>query len=407
MIKKLRIKFICINMFIVTIMLCTILGLVMHFTHTNLENQNIQMLQELSSFPVKFTPPDMPSTQVRLPYFALQQRANDIHVLSNQTTFNLENTDLLEKLLKTVSNSKESTGIIKDYSLRFYRTNTHQGEQIFFTDISSEINTLDHLLNNCIAIGIGAFFAFLVISWLLAHWAIHPVEEAWTQQKQFVGDASHELKTPLTVITTNAELLLMNPCEEAAKIQFIQNILTMSAQMRGLTDSLLNLARIDNTSLKHTFTKVNISDLVSHTVLPFEPVFFEQRLELIEQIDNNLFVMGDTVYLRQIVEILLDNAQKYAYPQTVVHITLKQSGRKHCLLTVTNTGETIKKEDQKNIFKRFYRIDKARNMNHSYGLGLSIAANAVRQHKGKIWVHSANNRTTFYVQFQLLLSIDC
>lgn len=75
MIKKLRIKFICINMFIVTIMLCTILGLVMYFTHTNLENQNIQMLQELSSFPVKFTPPDMPSTQVRLPYFALQQRA--------------------------------------------------------------------------------------------------------------------------------------------------------------------------------------------------------------------------------------------------------------------------------------------------------------------------------------------
>lgn len=402
MLKKLRIKFICINMSIVTIMLCTILGLIMHFTHINLENQNIQMLQELSSFPIKFSPPDAPSTEVRLPYFSLQQRAKEIHIMSNQSTFDLEDTEFLEQLLKAATTSKETTGLIKDYSLRYYRTNTPQGEQIFFTDISSEINTLDHLLHNCIVIGIGAFFVFLIISWLLARWAIHPVEEAWTQQKQFVGDASHELKTPLTVITTNAELLLMNPVMDTNGQQFARNILTMSAQMRGLTESLLNLARVDDGSVKHAFFTVNLSELIANSVLPFEPVFYEQHLELTEQIENNLFVKGDPSKLRQVIEILLDNAQKYADPHTVVPITFQRISRKHCLVTITNTGETISKEDQKNIFKRFYRIDKARGMNHSYGLGLSIAEQIIKQHNAKIWVQSQNRQTTFYVQLPLI-----
>lgn len=400
MLKKLRIKFICINMFIVTLMLCIILGLVMHFTHTNLENQNIQMLQELSSLPIKFSPPDIPSEKVRLPYFSLQERGNDIHVMSNQTSYDLSDPALLENLLKQATTSNDSFGTIKEYALRFYRANTPLGEQIFFTDISSEINTMEHLLQLCIAIGIGAFFIFLIISWLLARWAIHPVEEAWKQQKQFAADASHELKTPLTIITTNAELLCMDNCTDQNRELFSHNILSMTTQMRGLVESLLNLARTDDGSIKNNFSKVNISVLFSNALLPFEPVFYEQHLKLVEQIEKDIYVKGDPAYLRQLIEILLDNAQKYAYPQTVVHLTLTRSSRKHCTLAVTNTGETIAKEELRNIFKRFYRIDKVRTMKHSYGLGLSIAENIVLRHKGKIWVESQQNQTTFYIQLR-------
>lgn len=402
MLKRLRIKFIFINMTIVTIMLCIILGMVMHFTHTSLESQNIQMMQELSSVPIKFTPPGMPTNQVRLPYFTLQQERNEILVASNNSSFDLSDKELLTELLNIASNSDESTGIIEEYSLRYYRVNTPTGEHVVFTDISSEINTLDHLLRNCIIIGVGAFLIFFVLSWLLARWAIRPVEDAWTQQKQFVGDASHELKTPLTVITTNAELLQMTNCSESERAQFSNNILTMARQMRGLVESLLNLARVDDGSAKLTFSSVDFSELVSNAILPFEAMFFEQNLEFINRIEKNLSVKGDESHLRQVVEILLDNAQKYSHPQTVVHLTLTTTGRNHCLLSVTNTGDVISKEDLKNIFKRFYRVDQTRSMNHSYGLGLSIAENIVQQHKGKIWAESQDGRNTFYVQLPLL-----
>ena len=175
------------------------------------------------------------------------------------------------------------------------------------------------------------------------------------------------------------------------------NILTMSRQMRGLVEDLLELARVDDGIARTVWTRVDLSRLVSDAVLTFEPVCFEAGLTLETDIQPDITVRGSESHLRQVAEILLDNARKYADPGGTVTVTLTRQGRRHCLLSVADPGEAISPEDLKNIFKRFYRADKARAMDHSYGLGLSIADSIVTDHHGKIWAESAGGINTFFV----------
>ncbi len=137
--------------------------------------------------------------------------------------------------------------------------------------------------------------------------------------------------------------------------------------------------------------------MVCDAILPFEPVFFEKGLTLTVQVEEGIHSTGAVVQLRQIVEILLDNASKYCKDFGAAWISLKRQGKRHCVLSVTNEGEEIQTEELKNIFKRFYRADKARNQSGSFGLGLSIAQNIVKQHRGRIWAESKNGMNSFYV----------
>lgn len=272
---------------------------------------------------------------------------------------------------------------------------------LVFTDISSELSTMRNLLRNCILIAIASFLIFLVIAICFARWAVHPVEEAWKQQRQFVSDASHELKTPLTVILTNVEFLKSREFDETKKLQFVDNIYTMSQQMRGLVESLLQLARVDNGILeKLPSERIDLSKLCENESLTFEVMFFEKGLMLETKLAEDVYVKGAESYVKQVVEILLDNAQKYSDPNGTVTLGLTKDAH-HCTLYVANPGDEISPENRKNIFKRFYRGDEARAMNHSYGLGLAIADDIVKGMKGRIWVDSENHRNTFKVELPL------
>lgn len=364
---------------------------------------------------------------------------------------------VLEELVSAATASEEKVGDLRDYNLRYYRSGARKwsygktpdrnpvpetapaaeatsssagedapadsaggaevhvpdrpaeaapastdGQIIIFMDISSEIATMQNLYRTCVIIGLGSFASFLVISIFFARWAVRPVEEAWAQQRQFVSDASHELKTPLTVILTDAEMLKSPRFDEAHKTQFVENILTMSNQMRGLVESLLQLARVDSGAIqKMPLQTIDLSGLVSDELLTFDALFFEKGLTLAEDITDGITVHGSPQHLKQVVEILLDNAQKYAAPQGTVQVTLQKSGAHHCLLSVSDPGDPIRPEDLKKIFQRFYRIDEARAMNHSYGLGLSIAENIVKNHKGRIWAESAEGINTFRVELPM------
>lgn len=389
MLKKLRIKFICINMIIVTAMLCIIFGLVFHFTRTSLETESLQVMQELAARPT--------SNDIRLPYFILQIGSRG-DIISISKYFDLSDGDFLEELINKVFSINTQTGVIDEYNLRFYRSASPYSQLIVFMDISSEVMTLNNLTKTCILIGTVSFLVFMLISFVLARWAVKPVEKAWIQQRQFVSDASHELKTPLTVIMTNAELLQSPDYDEAARSQFSDSILTMSHQMRGLVEGLLELARVDNGTAKMTFSSLDFSKLIYDALLPFEPVFFEKGLTLTSQIEPEITLTGSESHLKQVIDILLDNAQKYSAPGSEAVVTLKKKNRTHCLLTVATAGDEISPEDLKNIFRRFYRIDKARSMNSSYGLGLSIAESIVNEHHGKIWAESASGANTFFVE---------
>ena len=260
-------------------------------------------------------------------------------------------------------------------------------------DISGEQTAMQNLTLTCIGIGMLSVGAFWALSILLARWAVRPVERAWAEQRQFVADASHELKTPLTVILTNAELMQTEPDP-----QYARSVLTMSHRMRSLVESLLELARVDNGAVRAAFEDTDLSALVEDELLPFEPVYFERGLELDCDTEANLRVTGSPRHLRQVLAVLLDNAMNHSPEGSAVRVRLRQQGG-WALLTVANPGD-LTKEDCRNIFLRFYRVDAARS-GGGYGLGLPIAKGIVQDHGGKIWAESRDGTVTFFVQLPL------
>ena len=402
MIKKLQIKFIAVNMGIVTIMLCFILGLVYYFTRTDLEHKSINMMQHIASQPFRLAVPDEAYTNMHLPYFTIRLGLKGELITSGAGYFDLTDNDFLNNLKTHVFTSTKNFGIIEKYNLRYYCINTPLEKYCVFADISSEITTLDGLMKTCILTGAFSFLVFLCVSILLSKWAVKPVETAWKQQKQFIADASHELKTPLTVIITNAELMLNPGYNNDKRKKFLDSILTMAQHMKELTGQILELARNDTTISREIFLPVNFSSLVSNAILPFEPVFFEKEFILIQDIRQNIKVNGIETKLKEVIGILLDNACKYSTASGTTRITLKKYKKGHCLLSVSNEGIEILPDDLKNIFLRFYRTDKSRSRTGSFGLGLSIAESIIKNHKGKIWAESKNGVNYFYIDLPCL-----
>ena len=398
MLKKLRLKFVLINMTIVTVMLCVIFGLLYYSTSRSLERESMQMMERIAFNPRRPGAPGRPPEVVRLPYFSVLVDREGRAVETGGGFFDLSDGEQLDAILRLTYEMNAESGVLKDYRLRFLRAETPMGVCVVFADMTSEQSTLQNLIRTLLMIGSAAFLVFLGISILLALWAVKPVEQAWRRQRQFVADASHELKTPLTVIMTDAELLHAPDCPEGDREPLSGGILTMSLQMRGLVENLLDLARIDNGSVREEFCVVSFSDIVSDAAMLFEPVFFEKGLPLRYEIEPDIQINGIPSHLKQLVGILLDNAGKYASPGGEIIVNLNRGMHKHCLLEVSNQGELISDEDLKNLFKRFYRADKVRSMNHSYGLGLSIAQSIAEEHHGKIWAESVSGYNRFYVE---------
>ena len=398
MLRKLRLKFVIINMAIVTAMLCVIFGLIYHSTRVDLEQENLNMMRAIASFPALDRPgrPDQPPEEVRLPYFTLQIEADGTVSAFGGGYYDLSDGKFLQDLADKVMAAGGDTGVLEEYNLRFCRLPTPMGERLVFSDISSERATLDSLVRTCLLIGSLSFLAFLGLSLLLARWAVRPVERAWQQQRQFVADASHELKTPLAVITTNAELL--QGTQESGPAS---HILSTARQMRQLVEGLLELARADGGASETPMARVDWSALVEEALLPFEPVFFERGLTLTPRVQPGLAVWGRADQLRQAVDILLDNAQKYAVSPSAVYLHLDRVNHNRCLLMVENRADPLSPQELEDIFKRFYRTDRARSRDGSFGLGLPIAKQIVSAHRGRIWAESREGRVRFYIELPL------
>lgn len=400
MIKRLRIQFVCAIMAIVMLMLAGILGVVIHFTAQNLQMQSESMMRTIAASPFQQGTLGRPSEDVRLPFFAVQlsSRGELIHVGGGY--FDLSDGVYLRQIVDDALSTDDETGKLTQHNLRYLKTATPAGLTIVFADTSSEESTIRNLFYNCLLIFFAAGLAFFGISVLLSHRVIQPVENAWDQQRQFVADASHELKTPLSVIMANAELLQNEETTDDERTSFSRNILSMSYQMRTLVENLLEMARVDNGTLQMHFAPVDLSELVHDAVLCVQLLYEERGLELMSTIADGIIVNASEHHLYQVLDVLLDNALKYSTPNGCVCVALMQSGRS-CTLSVSGPGEALSKQELKDIFKRFYRADKARTMNGSYGLGLSIAESVVHAHHGKIWAESGDGRNTFFVQLPI------
>lgn len=394
MLKKLRLKFVLINMVIVTVMLLVILGMLYHFTKTDLHNQSANAMQTLVQSVQQPVVGEKELRDVQLPWFIIRLTFYGEVTVSGSTYYDLTDETFLQQLIEAVFAFREQTGFLEEYRLMFNRMPGLGAQYLIFVDTSVQEAALRSQVHMSLLVGVCSILVFLGISILLARWAIKPVQRAWEQQKQFVSDASHELKTPLTVIMSNAELLQSGDCE--GREEYAGNILTMTYQMRKLVEGLLELSRAENGQVRKSFTRICWSKLVSNGLLPFEPVFFERDLILKSCIEEGIYLTGNDQYLGQLVDILVDNAGKYSAPG-IVMVQMQRQGRNQCLLTVSNPGEPIPREELERIFDRFYRRDAARSRSGSFGLGLAIAKAITLEHGGKIWAESNATGNRFCV----------
>lgn len=274
------------------------------------------------------------------------------------------------------------------------------GHMIVFIDVTAQQGILTNLIYTFAVVGLIMLIVIFFLSRYFANRSITPVKEAFEKQKQFIADASHELKTPLAIINTNTDVLLANredTIENQAK--WLHYIKSETERMSGLTNDLLYLTQIDDSRSSMIHAKFNMSDAVETIILTMEAVIFEKNISLDYSIEPQLMVHGNSEQIKQVILILLDNAVKYSRAKGSVNVSLKKQNN-DVVLAVSNTGEGIAAEHLDRIFDRFYRTDASRARKHGgHGLGLAIARSIVEQHKGEIYARSVvGEGATFYVR---------
>ena len=412
MFKKSRRKIVAAIMSVLVTLWVGTLGVIYASSYFEMSKQNQEMLRthaemySLSQYgetvpPEKPQPddnkgfkrdfdPQSPKFQLSTFYTVAVSYSGEILEIKNEQSAVHSDDDLKELALTVIKNDKQY-GTNKN--LAFYKAD--KGEYILVTFMDNTVineNAMT-LLRYTLIFGGAAIVVFFFISVFLARKIVTPLEESYQKQKQFISDAGHELKTPVSVVSANAELL----SREIGENQWLQNIQYENERMGTLVCQLLDLAKTENVTPQTE--RIDFSRLAVSEALSFESVAFENGLVLNQNIENSVYVDGNSTQLKQIISILLDNAIRHSKERGEVRLTLtKEHG--FAKLSVINKADEIPEEEQTKIFERFYRVDTARNgENKHYGLGLAIAKAIVITHKGKISVRCYDG----FVEFSVLI----
>ena len=410
MIKKLQHRFILITMScigFIFLLVLLILNLSMtaanrnrgfHLLAEHIQKENTSKPHAGKHLPPDETPPGFIEGHRPNDWFndmrifsVIYNSSGEVSEVSTNNNPNLSESSLLS-LADAVLKKPKDKGIISGYLYLYIPS--EEGISIYFLDYAPEREMSMQLWSICLWVGLAGMLIILIPVIFLSRWIAKPVQLAFDRQKQFIADASHELKTPLTIITTNAEVLENTLPDN----KWLNYILEQSGRMKILINSLLDLARLDSGNERTSFHSFDLSKTVRKTALSFESLAYEHEKKYVQDIANGLSFYGNEENIKQLVTILLDNAFKYSDPNGRITITLTQSAEKKRLL-VHNTGKGIDIKDQKHIFERFYRIDNSRSrQSGGYGLGLAIAQSIVEKHNGHIGVKSdGQNFTEFWV----------
>lgn len=413
MFKQLRNKFLLLNIMIITILQIAAFSGIYIFTcnriNHNLDNRLSRALEDFIRRDSENTyknPPVIPESGFvpepvkQVNWIISLRTASNGDVIEKNTAFDIEES-VFEKIALAAKKSKDDKGEVKtvDGVWAFKFKSGEDGElNICAVEISREKSMLSNLIITFIYVGVLALFIIFLISLYFANRAIKPVSEAWEKQNRFTADASHELKTPLTVINTNADVLLSHSDstigEEKKWIYYIKD---EAQRMTRLTNDLLLLARLDNGNNEMQKTEFSLSETVETVILTMEAVLYENNLKFTSDIAGGIKICGNPDSIKQLVMILMDNAVKYTPKGGTIGIVLKKKEGKS-VLTVSNTGQPLPHEERKRIFDRFYRADESRTRSSGgYGLGLAIAYSICRSHGGHISAESADGKNIFTV----------
>ncbi len=324
---------------------------------------------------------------VTVDYFAIVlDKSKEIHRVANLKETDSLTDEQLKYLAYTALNSDKVTAIVNNY--QYYKAEKNYGYVLVYTNKSSENALMRKMLMISLLVTAAAMLILFGIAVVLSNWTVKPVKEAFVKQKQFISDASHELKTPLTVISANADLLE----EEIGENKWLGYIKGQTERMRTLVYELLDLSRMDAVKEPDkAFTQFSLSEAVTNAALPFESSAFEKNKNLQIDIEDGILYTGNEKQIKQLTAIFIDNAIKYSNEKGNIVVTLKKE-KENPVLEFFNTGCTIKDDEREKIFERFYRSDSSRaRQTGGYGLGLAIAKSIMDSHKMKITVNSIEN----------------
>lgn len=302
----------------------------------------------------------------------------------------------IEEYAIKVSNKKSDTGIIGDYIYKVRRTKEGRANITLMED-KNAISHIQTMIGFSILLSIVSLVIIYAISKKASKMIVKPVEETFEKQKQFISDASHELKTPLAVIEANADVLE----NEVGKNKWLGYIQTETESMNKLINELLLLAKIENVDNIKEYKTFDVSKEVSIIVSMFESMAYEKKVKLSSNIQENVMLNGNKEDIEHIISTLLDNAIKHTEVEKEVIVELEKE-KNEIIMQVKNMGEPIPEEEREKIFERFYRIDKARNRQEKrYGLGLAIAKSTVEKYNGKIEILYKDGFTIFRVSIPI------
>ena len=293
-----------------------------------------------------------------------------------------------------------ATDIINNHTNNLYIGNLYTNKYAYsFTKRNTLIIMNNTNINNelvkYLSLNIISFllieFMVIILTYFLTKWIIVPVKNTFEKQKRFIADASHELKTPLSVMIASADAYFNDKDDK-----WVYNMKNESERMIKLVTDLLNLAASENTN-NIIKKEEDLSNIIESSILTFESIFYENKIKLNYNIDKNIKLYCNEDQIKELMSILIDNAIKYSKLNGKVTINLYKTN-KLIILEVKNKGLEIKKDDEEKIFERFYKVDSSRNRNNNnYGLGLAIAKNIVENHNGNISASSKDGITTFKV----------
>jgi len=416
MFKKSRRKIVAAIMSVLVLLWVGTLGVIYASSYFEMSKQNQQMLQAHAemyvlsqSFEGMMPPnrprpdgsprfnhdfdPESPMFQLSTFYTVAVSYDGDILEIKNGPS-TVHSDDDLKEMTRNIIKSNQNIGT--QDNLAFYKTDKGGYILVTFMDNTVVNESAMTLFRYTLIFGGVALVLFFFLSVCLARRIVNPLEESYQKQKQFISDAGHELKTPVSVVSANAELL----SRKIGDNPWLQNIQYENERMGMLVAQLLDLARTENVTPQ--MEQIDFSRLVAGEALPFESVAFEKGLVLNSNIANGIHVVGNSTQLKQIVSILLDNAIRHSKEQGEVRLTVTKE-RGSAKLSVINKGEEIPTEQREQIFERFYRADAARNGDdRHYGLGLAIAKAIAASHKGHISVQCFDGFVEFRVQIPAL-----
>ncbi len=411
MFKKSRRKIVATIMSILVLLWVGTLGVIYASSYFEMAKQNEQMLKVhsqmymLSKTTEEMRPPNRPFPggapdfdngfsqtpmfQLSTFYTVAVSYNGDVLEINNEPPTVHSDDDLVELAEQII---KDGKSIGTKNNLIFYLSDKDGYTLVTFKDNTVINESAMTLFRYTLIFGGVALVLFFFLSVFLARKIVNPLEESYHKQKQFISDAGHELKTPVSVVSANSEML----SREIGDNKWLQNIQYENERMGMLVAQLLDLARTENVIVQTEH--INLSRLVAGEALPFESVAFEKGLSLNTNITANIGVVGNNSQLKQIVSILLDNAIRHSKEQGEVYLSLTKE-HNFAKLSVINKGVEIPEAHREKIFERFYRVDTARNSedNH-YGLGLAIAKAIATSHKGNISVHCFDGFVEFRVQ---------